>query len=67
MSGGRSQTPAGFSVCQNRDGDGRLMLADLPDWDWYDISVHLARGKVGWSMLVWTGAGVINFAKGVPG
>lgn len=49
---------------------GRLRLADLPDWDWYDISAHLkctACGKVGWvdTRLDW--GEVINFAKGVLG
>jgi hypothetical protein len=30
---------------------GRLKIADLPDWDWYDISAHLKCtecGAVGW-------------------
>jgi hypothetical protein len=30
---------------------GRLQLADLPDWDWHDISAHLKCtqcGSVGW-------------------
>ncbi|MCC8957906.1 hypothetical protein H8B02_32095 [Bradyrhizobium sp. Pear77] len=43
----------------------RLKLADLPDWDWSDISAHLkctAGGKVAGSTPE-----VINFAKGVLG
>jgi hypothetical protein len=43
------------------------MLADLPDWDWYDISAHLkctACGKVGWvdTRLYWSE--VIDFTRG---
>jgi hypothetical protein len=30
---------------------GRLKVADLPEWDWYDISAHLKCtecGAIGW-------------------
>lgn len=50
--------------------NGRLKLADLPDWDWYDISAHLkctACGKVGWVDTRMDWSEVINFAKGVSG
>jgi hypothetical protein len=52
--------------CQHHNG--RLMLADLPDWDWYDISAHLkctASAKVGWvdTRLDWSE--VIDFNKGI--
>jgi hypothetical protein len=45
-----------------------LMLADLPDWDWSDISAHLKCtkcGTVGYvdTRLNWSE--VINFNKGV--
>jgi hypothetical protein len=30
--------------CQH---SGRLSLADLPDWDWYDISAHLRCTECG--------------------
>jgi hypothetical protein len=48
--------------------NGRLRLADLPDWDWYDISAHLRCtecGAVGWvdTRLDWSE--VIDFNKGV--
>lgn len=47
---------------------GRLNLADLPDWDWYDISAHLkctACGAVGYvdTRLDWSE--VIDFNKGI--
>jgi hypothetical protein len=49
---------------------GRIALADLPDWDWYDISAHLKCtkcGSVGWvdTRLDWSE--VINFNKGILG
>ncbi|GIQ78726.1 hypothetical protein [Bradyrhizobium sp. RD5-C2] len=50
--------------------NGRLKLADLPDWDWYDISAHLkctACGKVGWVDTRMDWGEIINFAKGVSG
>ena len=50
--------------------NGRLKLADLPDWDWHDISVHLkctACGKVGWVDTRMDGGEAINFARGVSG
>ena len=48
--------------------NGRLSLADLPPWDWADISAHLrctACGTVGYvdTRLDWSE--VINFNKGV--
>jgi hypothetical protein len=47
---------------------GRLNLADLPDWDWYDIAAHLKCtecGSVGWvdTRVDWTE--VIDFNKGI--
>jgi hypothetical protein len=47
---------------------GRLNLADLPPWDWVDISAHLrctACGTVGYvdTRLDW--GEVINFNKGI--
>ncbi|WP_426441708.1 hypothetical protein [Bradyrhizobium genosp. P] len=47
---------------------GRLQLAALPGWDWYDISARLACtgcGRVGWvdARLDWSE--VINFNKGI--
>lgn len=55
-------------VAETQLYNGRLNLADLPDWDWYDVSAHLkctACGKVGWvdTRLDW--GQVINLAKGV--
>ncbi|QIG91963.1 MULTISPECIES: hypothetical protein [unclassified Bradyrhizobium] len=50
--------------------NARLKLADLPDWDWYDISAHLnctACGKVGWVDTGLDWSEVIDFAKGVFG
>ncbi|WP_375762914.1 hypothetical protein ACE10X_22820 [Bradyrhizobium sp. Pha-3] len=50
--------------------NGRLNLADLPEWDWADISAHLkcsACGKVGWVDTRMDWGEVINFAKGVAG
>lgn len=48
--------------------NGRLSLADLPDWDWYDITAHLRCtqcGAVGWvdTRLDWSE--VIDFNKGI--
>ncbi|SED09557.1 hypothetical protein [Bradyrhizobium erythrophlei] len=54
--------------CQHHNG--RLKLADFPDWDWSDISAHLkctACGKVGWVDTRMDWFEVINFAKGVSG
>ncbi|GIQ78330.1 hypothetical protein [Bradyrhizobium sp. RD5-C2] len=48
--------------------NGRLKLADLPDWDWSDISAHLkciACGKVGWLDTRMDWGKVIDFARGV--
>jgi len=47
---------------------GRLKLADLPEWDWYDITAHpkcTECGAIGWvdTRLDWSD--VINFNKGV--
>ena len=47
---------------------GRLRLADLPDWDWRDITAHLKCtkcGAVGWvdTRLDWSE--VIDFNKGI--
>lgn len=50
--------------------NGRLKLADLPNWDWHDISAHLkctACGKVGWVDTRMDWSEVIDFAKGVAG
>ena len=48
--------------------NGRLNLADLPDWDWYDISAHLKCsrcGTVGYvdTRMDWTE--VVDFNKGI--
>ena len=48
--------------------NGRLNIADLPDWDWADISAHLrctVCGTVGYvdTRLDWSE--VINFNKGI--
>jgi hypothetical protein len=48
--------------------NGRLRLADLPDWDWHDISAHLKCtecGTIGYvdTRLDWSE--VINFNKGI--
>jgi hypothetical protein len=56
--------------CVNCHHNGRLKLADLPDWDWSDISAHLACtdcGRVGWvdTRLDWSE--VIDFSRGVSG
>jgi hypothetical protein len=51
--------------CHHR---GRLALADLPDWDWYDISAHLKCtkcGTVGWVLTRLDWSEVINFNKGI--
>jgi hypothetical protein len=45
-----------------------LRLAELPDWDWYEISAHLRCtecGAVGWvdTRLDWSE--VIDFNKGI--
>jgi hypothetical protein len=47
---------------------GRLRFADLPDWDWHQISAHLKCtdcGAVGWvdTRLDWSE--VIDFNKGI--
>ncbi len=63
---GPAELPRGYhSRCHH---NGRLNLADLPDWDWRDISAHLKCtkcGTVGWvdTRLDWSE--VINFNKGV--
>ncbi len=47
---------------------GRLNLADLPAWDWYDISAHLRCTKCGTVGYVDTRVDwseVINFNKGI--
>jgi hypothetical protein len=66
---------AGFKTvlvyCVSTNGchhNGRLRLADLPDWDWHDISAHLrctACGAVGFvdTRLDWSE--VIDFNKGI--
>lgn len=44
------------------------MLAELPDWDWSEISAHpkcTARGKVGWGDTRLDWGEVIDFNKGV--
>ncbi|WP_029085239.1 hypothetical protein [Bradyrhizobium sp. th.b2] len=54
--------------CQHHNG--RLKLADLPKWNWQDISAHLkctACGKVGWVDTRPDWGEVINYAKGVSG
>jgi hypothetical protein len=48
--------------------NGTLRLADLPDWDWCDISAHLKCticGTVGYvdTRLNWSE--VVNFNKGI--
>lgn len=63
---GPAELPNGYhSRCHH---NGRLYLAELPDWDWFDISAHLKCtecGSVGWvdTRLDWSE--VINFNKGV--
>jgi hypothetical protein len=63
---GPAELPRGYhSRCHH---NGRLLLADLPPWDWYDISAHLkctVCGSVGWvdTRLDWSE--VIDFNKGV--
>jgi hypothetical protein len=45
---------------------GRLALADLPNWDWYDISTHLKCtqfGSVGFVCTRLDWSEVINFNK----
>jgi hypothetical protein len=65
---GPAELPNGYhSRCHH---NGRLYLAELPDWDWYDISAHLKCsecGSVGWvdTRLDWSE--VINFNKGICG
>jgi len=47
---------------------GRLRLADLPEWDWYDISARLRCtecGAVGWVDTRHDWSEVINFNKGI--
>lgn len=47
---------------------GRLRLADLPDWDWQDISAHLkcsACGSVGWVDTRVDWGEVVDFGKGI--
>ena len=65
---GPAELPNGYHSCCHHNG--RLYLADLPDWDWFDISAHLKCtkcGSVGWvdTRLDWSE--VINFNKGVCG
>ena len=48
--------------------NGRLRIADLPDWDWYDISAHLKCtkcGSIGWvdTRLDWSEQG-LRLTKG---
>lgn len=63
---GPAELPNGYhSRCHH---NGRLNLADLPNWDWHDISAHLKCtkcGTVGWvdTRLDWSE--VINFNKGI--
>ena len=65
---GPAALPNGYhSRCHHT---GRLRLAELPHWDWYDISAHLKCrrcGSVGWvdTRLDWSE--VINFNKGIGG
>jgi len=52
--------------CQRHNG--RLKLADLPDWDWYlrAPEVHrMPQGRMGRYRMDW--GEVIDFAKGVSG
>ena len=45
---------------------GRLTLADLPDWDWYDISAHLrcsVCGNVGYVVTRVDWDEVIDFSR----
>jgi hypothetical protein len=47
---------------------GHLRIADLPDWDWHDISAHLkctGCGTVGYVDTRVNWSEVINFNKGV--
>ena len=63
----------GYCVGPERDGpvcghNSMLKLADLPDWDWHDISAHLKCtkcGAIGYvdTRLNWSE--VINFNKGI--
>jgi hypothetical protein len=55
----------GGPVCGH---NSMLKLADLPDWDWHDISAHLKCtkcGAIGYvdTRLNWSE--VINFNKGI--
>jgi hypothetical protein len=63
---GPAELPKGYhSRCHH---NGRINLADLPDWDWYDISAHLKCtkcGSVGWVATRLDWSEVINFDKGV--
>ena len=57
--------PPGGLSCHH---SGRLELAALPDWDWYDISAHLECTKCGTVGYVDTRVNwseVIDFNKGV--
>jgi hypothetical protein len=54
-----------YARCQH---NGRLKLADLPPWDWSDISAHLrctACGTVGYVDTRVDWSEVINFNKSV--
>jgi hypothetical protein len=62
---GPPKLPDGYhSRCHH---NGRLDLADLPDWDWSEIAAHLKCSEcnnVGWvdTRLAWSE--VINFKQG---
>ncbi len=53
------------SCCKH---NGRIKIADLPDWDWYDISAHLkcsVCGTVGYVDTRMDWSEVIDFNKGI--
>jgi hypothetical protein len=59
---GPSELSRGYHSRCHRNGG--LRLAELPPWDWHDISAHLkctVCGSVGW--VDWTE--VIDFNKGI--
>jgi hypothetical protein len=63
---GPAELPGGYhSRCHH---NGRLRLAELPPWDWYDISAHLKctrlrLGRLGRYAHDWSE--VIDFNKGI--
>lgn len=63
---GPAELPNGYhSRCHH---SGRLRLADLPQWDWYEISAHLKCtrcGSVGWVDMRLDWSEVIDFNKGI--